>query len=145
MAADLFDEFDKLSEDEQVIAQQFYEYGYADGYDAGVEAEDNSDAWDEGFNEGFSAGEEEGYNAGIYSAVVEEQVEEARKEGYQKGFEYEQQRIHSIIKMNMRWAEEQNKGRDYMFWKGVKEILTPLNLEPWSEEQWREELEKDGF
>lgn len=118
-------------------------------FQAGTEAADNEDAWDDGFNEGFAAGEEEGYNAGIYSAVVEQQVEEATKEGYSqgysKGFEYEQQRIHSIIQMQMRWAEEQNKGRDYMFWKGVKEILTPLNLEPWSEERWQEELEKDGF
>ena len=114
-------------------------------FQAGTEAEDNGDAWSEAYNEGFADGEEEGYNAGIYSAVVEEQVEEARKEGYQKGFEYEQQRIHSVIQMQMRWAEEQNKGRDYMFWKGVKEILTPIKFEPWSEERWQEELEKDGF
>lgn len=113
-------------------------------FQAGTEAADNSDAWDEGFNEGFAVGEEEGYNAGIYSSVVEEQVEEARiegyNEGYQKGFEYEQQRIHSVIQMQMKWAEDQNKGRDYMFWKGVKELLTPLNFKEWSEERWQEEM-----
>ena len=117
MSADLFDEFDKLSEEEQVIAQQFYEYGYADGYDTGVEAEDNSDAW----------------------------VEEARKEGYQKGFEYEQQRIHSILEMQMKWAEQEGKGAEYLRWKNVKEYLTPIDLKPWTDEEWQEELAKDGF
>jgi hypothetical protein len=118
-------------------------------FQAGTEAADNDDAWSEAYNEGFADGEEEGYNAGINSYIVEEQIEEARIEGYnqgyEKGFNYEQQRIHSVIQMQMRWAEEQNKGRDYMFWKGVKEILTPINFEPWSEERWQEELEKDGF
>ena len=118
-------------------------------FQAGTEAEDNGDAWSEAYNEGYADGEEEGYNNGIYSAVVEEQVEEARKEGYAqgyaKGFEYEQQRIHSVIEMQMKWAEQENKGREYIFWKNVKEYLTPINFEPWSEERWQEELEKDGF
>ena len=139
------DGFDSLSDAEKEVAERFFLLGYEDGYDEGTEAENNEDAWNEAFNEGFAAGEEEGYNAGIYSTVVDQKADEARQEGYQKGFEYEQQRIHSIIQMQMRWAEEQNKGRDYMFWKGVKEILTPLNLEPWSEERWQEEMEKDGF
>ena len=98
-----------------------------------------------GFEDGFEAGEEEGYNEGIYSSVVDERVEEAKKEGYIKGVEREQNRIHEVIKMHMKWAEEKNNGKDYMFWKNVKDALTPFNFEPWSEERWQEELEKDGF
>lgn len=93
-----------------------------------------------GFEDGFEAGEEEGYNEGIYSSVVEDKIEMARAEGWGKGAGDEQQRIHAVIKMQMKWAEEQNKGKDYIFWKNVRELLTPINFEPWSEERWQEEL-----
>lgn len=126
----------------KAIFDEGYAKGYQEGFDNGVDAEvDDPDVWEEAFNEGYEAGEEEGYNNGIYSDVVKEQVAEA----FAAGLAREQNRIHQVIDMQMRWAEEQNKGRDYIFWKNVKEILTPINFEPWSEERWAEEMEKDGF
>ena len=103
------------------------------------------EAHNAGFDLGFEAGEEEGYNEGLHSAVVEQQLEDATKEAYSKGVEREQNRIQQVIQMQMKWAEDQNKGRDYMFWKNVRDSLTPFNFEPWSDERWQEELEKDGF
>lgn len=63
--------------------------------------------------------------------------------GYEAGVVAERDRTQDIVKMHMRWAEQKNDGRDYMFWKGVGEVLTPI--EPMTDEQWKEELEKDGF
>jgi flagellar biosynthesis/type III secretory pathway protein FliH len=92
-----------------------------DWYDVTLEDIKNPDdlqaALDNAFNagietgeeEGYIEGKEEGYNEGIYSSVVDDRVEEARKEGYVKGVEREQNRIHEVIKMHMKWAEEQNK------------------------------------
>ena len=115
------DGFDDLTEEQQDLAQEYFTLGYEDGYDEGYEtAELESTSYEDGKTAGF-------------------------EEGYYKGFEYEQQRIHSVIEMQMKWAEQENKGRDYIFWKNVKEYLTPINFEPWSEERWQEELAKDGF
>ena len=115
------DGFDDLTEEQQDLAQEYFTLGYEDGYDEGYEtAELESTSYEDGKTAGF-------------------------EEGYHKGFEYEQQRIHSVIEMQMKWAEQENKGRDYIFWKNVKEYLTPVNFEPWSEEKWQEELAKDGF
>lgn len=115
------DGFDSLSDAEKEVAERFFLLGYEDGYDEGYETcELESSSYDDGKTTGF-------------------------EEGYQKGFEYEQQRIHSILEMQMKWAEQEGKGNEYLRWKNVKEYLTPMNFEPWSEEQWQEELSKNGF
>lgn len=89
--------------------QQGYDAGYDVGFDAGVSAEAKEEAWDEGFNEGFEAGEMEGYQT-----------------GWQDGSGAEQSRIQAIIKMNMEWAVRDNKGADFIRWKNIGEILSPL-------------------
>jgi hypothetical protein len=115
------DGFDDLTPEQQDLAQEYFAIGYDDGYDEGYEiAESESTLYEDGKTAGF-------------------------EEGYQKGFEYEQQRIHSILEMQMKWAEQEGKGNEYLRWKNVKEYLTPINFEPWTEEQWQEELAKDGF
>ena len=78
----------------------------------------------------------------------EEDVEryaESYRDGFRDGAAAEQSRIQEVTKMHMRWAEEQNKGRDYMLWKSVGEVLTPIEIEPMTDKKWQEELEKDGF
>lgn len=110
--------YDDLTPEQQEIWDAAEQATYDAAWDSGYEAALNEDA----------AGYDEGYQAGVAA-----------------GFNREQQRIHSVIQMQMRWAEEQNKGKDYIFWKNVRELLTPINFEPWSEERWQEELAKDGF
>jgi flagellar biosynthesis/type III secretory pathway protein FliH len=111
------DGYDDLTEEQQDLAQEYFTLGYEDGYDEGFEMglEDNS-----GYEDGRSA-------------------------GFAEGMERERQRIYSVLDMQMKWAEQEGKGAEYLRWKNVKEYLTPVDLKPWTEEEWQEELAKDGF
>jgi len=111
------DGFDSLNDAEKEVAEKFFTLGYEDGYDEGYETcELESSSYTDGKDVGF-----------------------------EEGVERERQRIYSILDMQMKWAEQEGKGAEYLRWKNVKEYLTPIDLEPWTEERWREELAKDGF
>ena len=111
------DGFDDLTPEQQDLAQEYFILGYEDGYDEGYETcELESSSYTDGKDVGF-----------------------------QEGMERERQRIYSILDMQMKWAEQEGKGAEYLRWKNVKEYLTPIDLKPWTDEEWQEELAKDGF
>lgn len=82
------------------------------------------------------------------TALVDEDVDEVEEEeeddgeyldpyieSFELGVKTERERTQDIVKMHMRWAEEQNKGRDYMFWKSVGEVLTPIEIKELPEDE----------
>ena len=103
-----FDEYDGLTEEEKEVAQQFFTLGYEDGYDEGYETcELESSSYTDGKDVGF-----------------------------QEGIQLERNRVYQICSMQMEWAEQNNKGRDYIFWKNVREVLQPKDFEPMSQEEY---------
>ena len=116
MPADAFDEYDGLSEEEKEIAQQFYTLGFEDGYD-------------EGYETAFGGGSS---------------YDDGRSLGFDEGLSAERNRIYQVCSMQMEWAEQNNKGRDYIFWKNVREILQPQNFDPMSEEEYDEWLKENA-
>ena len=119
MFANDFDEFDELTEEQQDLAQDWFDRGY---------------------HEGYEDGDEQGAVEATKTAY-----EEGKATGFKEGLEYERQRIYSILEMQMKWAEQEGKGNEYLRWKNVKEYLTPVDFTPWTDEEWQKELEKDGF
>lgn len=76
--------------------------------------------------------------------TVEQIQAEAYNEGYSDGFKEEQRRIQEVVTMHKRWAKENKKGNEYIFWDSVGEVLTPIEID-YSEEAYRKSLEDDGF
>lgn len=115
-SVDAFDEYDSLTEEEKEVAQQFFTLGYEDGYDEGYET---------------AEGEHSSY-------------EDGKSIGFDEGLSAERNRIYQVCSMQMEWAEQNNKGRDYIFWKNVRDILQPQNFEPMSEEEYDEWLKENA-
>ena len=88
--------------------------------------------------------EEEEENDDEPYRTVEQIEAEAYNEGYSDGFKAEQRRIQEVVTMHKRWAKENKKGSEFMFWDGVGEVLTPIEID-YSEEAYRRSLEEDGF
>jgi hypothetical protein len=111
------DGFDDLTPEQQDLAQKYFTLGYEDGYDEGFDMalEDNT-----------------GYDDG-------------KATGFQEGLEFERQRIYSILDMQMKWAEQEGKGSEYLRWKNVKEYLTPIDIVPWTDEEWQQKLNAEGY
>lgn len=78
----------------------------------------------------------------------EEEEDSSVSESYELGFNdgalAEQKRVQEICGMQMTWAKQSNKGNDFMQWHNVSELLKPINFE-YSEEQYRKDLENEGF
>lgn len=91
-------------------------------------------------DEDFESDEEDLYN----ERTVEQIEAEAYNEGYSDGFKAEQRRIQEVVTMHKRWAKENKKGNEYIFWDSVGEVLTPIEID-YSEEAYRKSLEEDGF
>jgi hypothetical protein len=45
----------------------------------------------------------------------------------------------------MKWAEQEGKGSEYLRWKNVKEYLTPIDIVPWTDEEWQQKLNAEGY
>lgn len=81
----------------------------------------------------------------LYNERTVEQIEaEAYNEGYSDGFKAEQKRVQEVVIMHKRWAKENKKGNEYIFWDSVGEVLKPIEID-YSEEAYRRSLEEDGF
>ena len=105
-------EYDKLTEEQQAIADYFHE-----------------NAWAEGFDEGFEGGEIEGYSTGLAA-------------GKEEGIKFERNRVYHVCTMQIRWAEQADKARDYLMWKNVRDFLNPDNFQPMSEEEFDRMMEE---
>lgn len=102
------DGFDDLTEEQQDLAQEYFTLGYEDGYDEGYEiAEAESTMYEDG-----------------------------KSAGFEEGILFERNRVYRVCTMHMEWAEQENKGRDYIFWKNVREFLNPDNFKPMDEEDF---------
>lgn len=109
--------YDDLTEEQQDLAQEYFSLGHDEGYDYGYETcELESSSYDDG-----------------------------KTAGFQEGMEFERQRIYSILDMQMKWAEQEGKGNEYLRWKNVKEYLTPIDLVPWTDEEWQQKLNAEGY
>ena len=117
LSVEEMDGYDDLTEEQQDLAQEYFNLGYEDGYDEGYET----------------------------CELESSSYEDGKTTGFQEGVEFERQRIYSILDMQMKWAEQEGKGNEYLRWKNVKEYLTPVDFTPWTDEEWQKELEKDGF
>ena len=49
--------------------------------------------------------------------------------GWESGVNSERTRTQDIVAMQKRWAKENNKAKDYMFWNNVGEILKPVDID----------------
>lgn len=81
----------------------------------------------------FTLGFEDGYDEGYETCYLEASSYAA---GRDVGFQLERNRVYQICSMQMEWAEQNNKGRDYIFWKNVREVLQPKDFEPMSQEEY---------
>jgi hypothetical protein len=92
--------------------------------------------YDEGWSDGYDAGRE----------VAEHEADEMPS--YGDGIEFERKRVEDVIKMNLTWAMDKNKGTEIVFWKNALEILVgiPRHMaNALDEKTLREELEDYGF
>lgn len=73
-----------------------------------------------------------------------EQLQDQYDIGFLAGVAAEQKRIQEIVVMQKRWAKENRKGNEFLFWDGVGEVLTPIEID-YSDDAYRKSLEQDGF
>jgi hypothetical protein len=71
-------------------------------------------------------------------------VSESYELGFKDGATAEQRRVQDIVVMQKRWAKENRKGNEFLFWDSVGEVLTPIQID-YSEEAYKRSLEADGF
>lgn len=76
---------------------------------------------------------EEGFEDGL---VDNTGFEEGKVLGREEGIKFERNRVYHICTMQMRWAEQADKAKDYLMWKNVREFLNPENFQPMSEEEF---------
>ena len=69
---------------------------------------------------------------------------DSNQESFNEGVQAEHKRIQALCAMQMKWAEEQGKGAEYMRWKQVSELIIPIEVDH-SEEAYQRNLEADGF
>lgn len=87
----------------------------------------------------YNRGWDDGWDAA--AANLEPQTQEHT---FEDGVKAEHQRIQALCAMQMKWAEEQGKGTEYMRWKQVSEIIIPINID-YSEEAYNRSNEQDGL
>lgn len=117
LPANEFAEFDGLTEEQQDLAQEWFDRGYEEAY-------------------------EEGYEEGMKESTL---FDDGKSVGFAEGMERERQRIYSILDMQMKWAEQEGKGNEYLRWKNVKEYVTPIDFTPWTDEEWQKKLDAEGY
>jgi hypothetical protein len=71
-----------------------------------------------------------------YLVEDEDDIQDPWESGYESGVIAERQRVKDIVAMHMKWAEESRNGKDYMLWKGVGEVLTPVEITEYDEEEF---------
>ena len=88
------------------------------------------------------------YDYEIPIVYINESEEEPESDTYELAFkagaDAEQKRIQEVVVMHKRWAKENRKGSEFLFWDSVGEVLTPLEID-YSEEAYKRSLEADGF
>lgn len=83
---------------------------------------------------------EEGYEDGL---AENSGFEDGKEVGREEGIKFERNRVYHVCTMQMRWAEQADKARDYLMWKNVRDFLNPDNFQPMSEEDfdaWMQEF-----
>jgi len=98
----------------------------------------------------YDLGYESGYELG-YSDALEEvglQVEESYQSGHNDGFsagaEAEQKRIQSVLQMMFDASLNMGQGNKAVQYRNAMDLLRPINF-TYSEEEYRKELDDDGF
>ena len=82
---------------------------------------------------------EEGFEDGLADNTG---FEEGKSLGKEEGIKFERNRVYHVCTMQMKWAEQSEKGRDYLFWKNVRDFLNPDNFQPMSEEEFDRMMEE---
>ena len=84
---------------------------------------------------------EEGFEDGL---ADNSGFEDGKELGREEGIKFERNRVYQVCTMQMRWAEQADKARDYLMWKNVREFLTPDNFQAMPDEEFDEWL-AEGF
>lgn len=83
------------------------------------------------------------YEQGFEDGLVDNTAFEDGKEvGREEGIKFERNRVYYLCTMQMKWAEQADKARDYLMWKNVREFLNPENFQPMPEEEFDEWMQE---